>query len=196
MRTSASPVLPVFRSKLQGDLLARVLLNPDGEHSLTELAERVRGSVAAVQREVERLEKAGIVRSRRVGRSRLVTAETSSPLCEPLSRLVLLTFGPGHVVAEELAGVDGIDDVYLFGSWAARYEGIAGQAPVDLDVLVIGDPDRDAVHSAALRAEERLGREVNVTIRSKGSWDRGQDGFVRQVKSSPLVPIALVTEEE
>lgn len=125
-----------------------------------------------------------------------MTAETSSPLCEPLSRLVLLTFGPGHVVAEELAGVDGIDDVYLFGSWAARYEGIAGQAPVDLDVLVIGDPDRDAVHSAALRAEERLGREVNVTIRSKGSWDRGQDGFVRQVKSSPLVPIALVTEEE
>lgn len=195
MRTSAPPILPVFRSRLQGDLLARVLLDPEAEHSLTELAQAVRGSVAAVQREIERLEEAGIVRSRRVGRSRLVKADTSTPLYEPLSHLVLLTFGPGHVVAEELAGVDGIEDVYLFGSWAARYEGIPGPVPADLDVLVVGSPDRDAVHSAALRAEQRLGREVNVTIRSKRSWGQEHDGFVRQVKKSPLVPVALATGE-
>jgi hypothetical protein len=58
-------------------------------------------------------------------------------------------------------------------------------------VLVIGTPDRDEVYEAARRAEERLGREVNTTIRTAGQWETAQDGFTRQLRASPLVEIPL-----
>lgn len=117
MRTAAPPLLPIFRSKLQGDLLGIVLFDTDREQSLTGLAEMIGGSVAAVQREVDRLEEAGVVASRRVGRTRLVSADRSSPIREPLTELVLRTFGPPQVIAEEFEDLEGVDAAYLFGSW-------------------------------------------------------------------------------
>lgn len=189
MRTAAAPLLPIFRSRLQGDLLAQVLTRPASEHSLTELAGRIGASVATVQREAERLEQAGIFVSRRVGRSRLVSANTRSPVYEPLARLVLMSFGPALVVGEELASVEGIAETYLFGSWAARYQGVPGHAPADLDVLVVGSPDRDAVHDAVLRAERRLGVPVNATVRSQTAWEDEVEGFIRTVKDGPLIAV-------
>lgn len=80
-------------------------------------------------------------------------------------------------------------EIYIFGSWAARYQGEEGPTPADVDVLIIGSPDRDEVYQAALRSERRLGREVKTTIRSKATWQSARDGFVRQVRSSPIVPV-------
>lgn len=187
MRTSAPPLLPIFRSRLQGELLALTLLAPSREESLTDLAGRLAADVATVQREVSRLERAGILKTRRVGNTRLASADVDSPVHRPLAELVLRSFGPRHVVAEEIANVAGVQEAYIFGSWAARYEGQEGPVPADLDVLVVGDPDRNEVYEAALRAERRLGREVNVTIRSNAAWASARDGFVQQVRSSPLV---------
>jgi predicted nucleotidyltransferase len=98
------------------------------------------------------------------------------------------------VLAEELDGVEGVERAYLFGSWAARYTGEAGRSPADLDLLIIGAPDRDDLDDAAQRAESRLAREVNVTIRSPAWWREGTDGFHTDVTRRPLVPV--FSEEE
>jgi len=187
-KSAPPPLLPLLRSRLQAEVLTLVLLNPDREWTLTELASRVGSAVSSVQREVVRAEQAGVMASRRVGRTRLVRA-APSPLTKPLTELLLRSFGPRQVLADELAGVPGIDDAYLFGSWAARYAGQEGRPPADLDVLVIGTPDRDALDDAAERAGARLAREVNVTIRSANWWDSGDDGFHTEVTRRPLVPI-------
>lgn len=189
MRTRAPQLLPIFRSKLQGELLAVTLLQPERSRSLTELANQLSANVATIQREVSRLERAGILETRRVGRTRLVVANTASPVYRPLAELVLQAFGPVQMLAEEVAKIDGVQDAYLFGSWAARYREVEGPSPEDVDVLVVGDPDRDEVYESVLRMEHRLGREVNVTIRSKEAWEQARDGFVRQVRSSPLVRV-------
>jgi predicted nucleotidyltransferase len=107
----------------------------------------------------------------------------------PLAQLVLLAFGPAHVLSEELGGVEEIEEAYIFGSWAERYEGIDGPPPEDLDVLVIGNPDRDQLYDATLRAEERLQRRIDVTVRRLEAWRNPGDGFLRQVRSSPLIPV-------
>jgi predicted nucleotidyltransferase len=188
MQSPAPPLLPLLRSRLQADLLTLVLLSPGREWTLTELAGRVGASVSSAQREVTRAEQAGVVASRRLGNTRLVTA-AASPLAGPLTELLLRSFGPRQVLAEELAGLDGVRDAYLFGSWAARYAGEHGRPPVDVDVLVIGEPDRDALDDAAQRAGERLAREVNVTIRSAQWWEHGEDGFHAEVTRRPLIPV-------
>ena len=56
-------------------------------------------------------------------------------------------------------------------------------------MLVIGRPDRDDVYDAARRAQQRLGREVNVTQRARKQWDTATDGFSEQVRSSPMVEV-------
>ncbi len=188
MQAQAPPLLPLLRSRLQADLLTLVLLSPGREWSLTELAARVGASVATAQREVARAEQTGVLVSRRLGNTRLVTA-ASSPLTEPLTELLLRSFGPRQVVAEELAGVEGIEQAYLYGSWAARYAGQPGRAPADIDLLVIGVPDRDELDDVAQRASQRLAREVNTTIRSRAWWDDGSDGFHTEVTTRPLIPV-------
>jgi predicted nucleotidyltransferase len=100
-----------------------------------------------------------------------------------------MSFGPPLVIVEEFASLPGVQQVFIFGSWAARHAGENGPAPHDVDVLLVGAPDRDTVHDAARRAEQRLGREVNVVIRGAGQWRSGTDGFTRQLRSSPLLGI-------
>ena len=107
--------------------------------------------------------------SRRVGNTRLVKADPANPLYSALRDIILATYGPPAVVLEELGELAGVEHLYLFGSWAARYHGEAGRAPNDIDVLVIGTPDRDQVYEAGERAEKRLRLPVQVTIRIPSS---------------------------
>jgi len=192
-KTGPPPLLPLLRSRLQAEVLTLVLLDPDREWTMTDLASRVGSAVSSIQREVVRAEQAGVMSSRRVGKTRLVTA-AQSPLTGPLTELLLRSFGPRQVIAEELADVPGIEKAYLFGSWAARYAGEEGRPPADLDVLVIGTPDRDALDDAAQRANTRLAREVNVTIRSADWWRSGGDGFHSEVTKRPLTEIPVWEE--
>jgi len=96
-----------------------LLLTPGREWSLTELAARSGASVSSAQREMARAQDAGVTSSRRLGNTRLVRV-ADSPLTGPLTELMLRSFGPHQVIAEELAGLAGIEEAYLFGSWAAR----------------------------------------------------------------------------
>lgn len=187
--------MPIFRSDLQGRILAAVLLNPDQEESLTGLARRADGSLAAVQREVDRLERAGVVRSRKMGNTRLVGATPDSPLEPELSGLVLKAFGPTIVLSAALRAVPDVSRAFVFGSWAARYRGEDGPRPGDVDVMVLGRPDRDDVDDALRRASDRSGLPVNAVVRSPEAWAAADDAFARSVKNGPVIELALCGDD-
>ena len=184
--------MPILRSQQQGELLARLLGDPELEVSLTDLAGLVEAPVSSVYREIERAETAGLVVSRRIGNTRLVRANTDSPYFSGLSDVLVRAFGPPEVLAEVLTGIDHIDSAYIFGSWAARFQGDSGERPVaDIDVLVLGEPDRTELYAAASAAEARLGRLVQVTVRAAGWLQTGEGNFHATVSQRPLVPIEL-----
>lgn len=185
MKSQAPPLLPIFRSRGQAELLSLVLLSSPQERSLTQLAQQTELSLATVQREVTRLEEAGIVGSRRVGNVRLVRSAKTRD-AELLAELLLRSFGPRQVVAEELAGVDGIDQVVIFGSWAARYLGERGHAPNDLDLLILGSPNQRQLSRACLAIGRRIGKEVNAVDRDPTWWTSNSvDPLIREVKRRP-----------
>jgi len=191
MRSVAPALLPVFRSQLQADILAALLLNPEREYSLTDLAQRFDAPLSTVHGEVKRLTDAGLLRRRNVGRSAMVRANSANRLVEPLAELLFLSWGPLQVVADEFAGLDGAERVLIFGSWAARYLQRPGPPPHDLDVLVVGWRTRAAVYDAADRAQQRLGMPVNPVIRTADAWREAADPLVQQIQSGPFVSVLV-----
>jgi DNA-binding transcriptional ArsR family regulator len=189
MRSDAPRLLPVLRSQHQADLLAVLLLHPEQESTIADLTQRLRIPQSTVSGEVRRLADAGILVVRPVGRSRLVRANVSSRLVGPLTELLMLTYGPQVVIADEFADLRDVAAVVIFGSWAARYQGQRGLPPNDVDVLVVGAPDRIAMYGAAERAESRLGRPVNPTVCPPGQWACPTEPFIVEIKSRPYVTV-------
>jgi predicted nucleotidyltransferase len=191
MRTQAPQLLPLFRSEGQGLLLARIYLQPDRVAPLAELARELGIDAGGVTREADRLEDAGLIRSERIGRQRLLHANHESPFFDELYGLLLKAFGPVAELAPVLGGVAGVQRAVIFGSWADRYAGNPGPAPADIDVMVIGTPERSEIARAARALTERLGREVNITIVSAARWDEAADGVIRQAQSGELIELEL-----
>ena len=191
MKVPVPTLNPVLRSDTQGRILARIFADPEIGHSLTSLMEYSNASMPTVIREVRRAEQAGLVETWKEGNVRRARAQTRHPLYGAMSQIVLAAYGPPIVVAEEFADIDGAEAVMLFGSWAARQAGHAGHMPNDIDVLIIGDADRDAVDLAADRVEQRLGFPTQAVVRTRQQWDDGDESFIRELKVRPLYVVLV-----
>ena len=183
MRSDGPALMPVFRSQHQAELLMWLMLHPEQEYGVSELAARLGVPLSTLHREVIRLDEAALILSRTQGRNRLIRANLDHPAARALTQLLEITFGPKAVVAEEFA-IPGAQQVVIFGSWAARYDGEVGPPPHDVDVLVVGKVDRADVYEAADRGSARLGIEVNPVVRTTKQWAEPADALVSQIKES------------
>jgi DNA-binding transcriptional ArsR family regulator len=190
-----SQLLPLLRSPIQGELLAWLYLHPGEAYSATDLARRFGVSQSTVSRETDRLAGAGLLTERRAGNMRLISANLDTVVARPLTELLAVTYGPLAILGELLSGIAGVDQAFLYGSWAARYRGEPGPVPRDVDVLVVGDADEDDLYAAAREAETRLGREVNIHRVAPEAWRQpGDDPFLTSVQSRPTVALELAKE--
>ena len=88
--------------------------------------------------------------------------------------------------------VSGITTAYIYGSWAARHEGQPGQRPIgDIDVLILGEPDRDQLYAALSIAEQRLARPVQATIRDSTWLESGSGAFHDTITKRALLRLSL-----
>jgi DNA-binding Lrp family transcriptional regulator len=189
MRTEAPPLAPIFRSHLQARLIAAVLLDTQPS-TIASLANMLAAPESTVHREVERLTRAGVFTDERIGRSRLVRPDDSNPAVGPLRELILIAYGPHTLISAALADVAGIDEAFIYGSWAARFHGEKGPSPNDIDLLVIGQPDRDDVYEAINEVGRQIHREVNPTFVTAQRWaNRSSDPFLENIANRPLVAL-------
>jgi DNA-binding transcriptional ArsR family regulator len=138
-RQPAPPLLPILRSQQQGEILALLLGDPDLELGLTAIAARTGAPHPSVYREIQRAERAGLVTTRKAGNTRLVRANTASPYYAGLADVLTRAFGVPTVLADPLRPVQGITAAHIYGSWAVRHSGQAGQWPAgEIDVLILG----------------------------------------------------------
>lgn len=188
MTRKLSVLAPVLRSETQARLLAALLLQPGREASIAELARETGADSGNLHAEVERLVQADVLADRRVGRTRLIRA-SDSPLGRPLADLLALGYGPKPTLEHALNGVPRIEQAYVGGSWAARYNGENGPFPHDIDVIVIGSPDRDDVTDAVVDSLTAIGHDAQVIFRSASAWQAARDAFTRTAKAGPLVEL-------
>jgi predicted nucleotidyltransferase len=181
--------MPIFRSEAQARILAWLLLAPEREQPIASLVPIAGVAQPNILREVNRLVEAGLLRERRAGHTRLVAADTSSPYYQPLVQILGRAYGPGQTVPEELTDVPGIERAVIVGSWAQRFQGEPGPPPNDVDVVVVGTPDRRALRRANARLEERLGVPVQITVVTPKEWDAKSSGFLADVQQRPHLTV-------
>ena len=170
----------LLTSVTRARLLTLFLTHPSEEYYLRELARRTGQSLRAVQHELPRLERLEIVLVRRRGRQKFYRANEQHPLFPELKRVVYKTAALGDVLKDAIASIEGIDAAFIFGSVAKGSE----RRGSDVDLMIIGDLDSDALHRAIRKAEKQLGREVSLATMSPDEWrDRlaSRDAFAEDL---------------
>jgi predicted nucleotidyltransferase len=168
-------------------VLAWLLGHPDESYYMRQIARQTGAALGGVQRELDALVGAGIVRRSVQGRQVYFQADRQSPVFPELQRLLLKTAGAADVLRGALAPyAKKIAAAIIFGS-AAR--GALGRTS-DLDLIIVGDISMYDVVEAMADAQQYLGREVNPTIYPLDEFQtkyRRGDHFLTTVLREPHV---------
>jgi uncharacterized protein len=159
MRKTPSALDNLFPYVRQG-VLAATLTRPEKWWYLSELAEFLHTRPSSLQRELRSLEQSGILQQRKDGRRTYFRAETRSPIFRELRGIFEKTFGLVPTLKQALRAFENkITCAFVYGSVARGEE----RATSDVDLMVIGNVGLAQLSPVLLKAEKRLGREVNVT---------------------------------
>jgi predicted nucleotidyltransferase/predicted transcriptional regulator with HTH domain len=149
-----------FRSELRRKLLGYYFTNSAASHYVRELANILEVDPTNLSRELARLADKGIFSFQLRGGQKHFRLNKQYPLYHEVRNIVLKTVGVVPQLRATLATIAGIEEAYVYGSFA---KGSADQAS-DIDVLIVGDSAAEVLASKIRGLERRLGREINYTV--------------------------------
>ena len=173
-------------SDSQSRLLQWVFGQPERGFHLSELRRLTGLGSASLQRELNRLAKAGLVHSERVGNLRRFQANAKSPVYRELVGLTRKTLGIEPMLRAALKPLTrNLQTAFVYGSVAKRQDTAAS----DIDLMLISDKLSYADVFAVLEeVGARLGRPVNPTLMTRKDLAKhiaGDSAFVTRVLSQP-----------
>ena len=177
-----------LRSKARQRLLAYYFANPTARLHLRDLAERLNIDPSNLSKELGRLEREGLFRSEVSGRQKYFQLNREYPLFAEVRSIVSKTIGASSLIAQSLKKIEGIEEAYLYGSFASNQQDAAS----DIDVLVIGTPRDELLAEAMRKIERQLGREVSYTVLTRKEFDSRRtrkDAFLESVWQNKRVPL-------
>src|SRR5215831_21166742 len=106
-------------SKVQQRVLALIFAHPERSFYTSEIVRNVHSGTGAVERELSRLQRSGLVSVERIGNQKHYRANRQSPIFEELHSLVLKTIGLRDPLRDSLAPyADKIKIAFVYGSVA------------------------------------------------------------------------------
>ncbi len=168
LSVNASHVASALFSGTQQRVLGLLFGQPERTFQGAEIIRLVRGGTGAAHRQLQRLEKAGLVRMKRIGNQKHYQANPDSPVFSELRGLVQKTVGLLDPLREALAPLAAeIHVAFVFGSVARASE----TASSDIDLMVISDSLRYPDLIERVQAAERaLAREISVLLMTSSDW--------------------------
>jgi predicted nucleotidyltransferase len=173
-------------SKVQQRVLGLIFAYPDRSFYTSEIIRAVASGTGAVERELSRLRRSGLVSVERIGNQKHYRANRHSPIFEELQGLVLKTVALSEFLKKALEPhASEIKTAFIFGSVAKGTD----TAQSDIDVMVIGDDlNYSDLYTAFQRAEDRLLRKINPAFLTSQEWQQrsSQAGsFARKLALGP-----------
>jgi len=149
-----------LRSGLRRKLLTYFYLNRSARVYVRQLAAALHVDSTNLSRELGRLEAEGLLRSEIEGRQRYYSVNPQYPYLKAVLSLLQGTVGIVPTLRDALRRVEGIEQAYLYGSFAKNEEDAAS----DIDLLIVGNPDASTLALEVAGLEKMLNREVGYTV--------------------------------
>ncbi|GAB4414544.1 MAG: hypothetical protein OHK0032_10640 [Thermodesulfovibrionales bacterium] len=145
----------LFSSSIRADVLSLLLNSPDEKFYVREIAKLLRKNPSGVKRELDNLEKMGIVFSERVANLKYFQADRNSPLFSELKNLITKSLGlPGAIKA--VIRASGAKAAFIHGPYAE------GEDVDTVDLVVIGASP--SVLRGLKDLERKFGQKINCTL--------------------------------
>ena len=187
MKTTASTSDLLFPNQYRRKVLGLLLMRPDQQIHLRELARVIGAAPGTLKKELDALCEAGLLRAERVGNQVRFCANTAHPVFPELQALIRKTIGLVDALRLSLAPLAGrIDAAFVFGSMASGTE----SAGSDIDLMVVGDAGFAEIVDATYAAQATLGREINPKVMSASEWQTKKaerNAFLQDVLNKPRI---------
>jgi predicted nucleotidyltransferase len=172
----------------QAKVYAWIFGQPNRSYHLSELTRLTGLASASLQREVNRMARAGLVTSEMVGNQRRISANMQSPVFEELYQLTRKTMGAEPLLREALRPLsDKIALALIYGSVAKGSDTSAS----DIDLLIVSDTvGLGDVLEHCHNVETQLGRKVNPNCYTLAEFNKRRqetDSFVQRVLAQPII---------
>ncbi len=125
-------------------------------------------------------EEEGLLRSEVEGRQRYYSINPQYAHLKAVLSLLQATVGIVPTLRDAVRHVEGIEQAYLYGSFAKNEEDAAS----DIDLLIIGKPNAAALALEVASLEKMLNREVSYTVLKRQELEKklsSEDPFLSDV---------------
>jgi predicted nucleotidyltransferase len=183
-------------SSVQRRVLALLFGHPERSFYAAEIVRIVNSGTGAVDRELSRLQRSGLVSMDKVGKQKHYRANPKSPIYHEMVGLVRKTMGLREPLRESLESfADKIEAAFIYGSVAKEID----TAESDIDLMIIGkDITYSDIYKELDATEKTLNRPVNPNVLTVEDWQRKlrqKDSFVARVNAQPKIFI-IGTEDD
>jgi predicted nucleotidyltransferase len=181
-QTTTSAVASALFTPVQQRVLGLLFGQPERRFQSAELIRLAGSGTGAVHRQLQRLEKAGLIAVSRDGNQKYYEARKDAAVFHELHGLIVKTVGIVEPLRAALAPIAReIDLAFVFGSVAKGSE----RAGSDIDLLVVTDNLAYAdIYSTLAPAEETLGRTIHPTVFTPAEWKQKRaraDSFAARI---------------
>lgn len=183
----------LFGSNTRVEILSLLVLHPGEKFYLREIGRRIGQDVNPIKRELDKLEKMGVVLSAANGNRRYISINERCNIYPEIKSLILKTVALGDTLRERLTGIGDIEYAFIYGSFAKGEE----RERSDIDLFIVGNADGRRLQEALSRAKASLGREINCSnflIEELRKRLHKNDPFIKEVMSGKK--IFLIGEED
>lgn len=161
-------LIRLFSSETRVSVLTLLFTRSDKRFYVRELARHLGRDISGVKRELDNLERAGLLASEKVGNLRYYRVNKASPLYTELKGIIAKTTGIHASLREGLRKIKGIKTAMIYG--AEQEEAEEGLGPIRL--MVIGQIDLNEFNDAVRALEGRLNREINYLVFDDAEFQR------------------------
>jgi predicted AAA+ superfamily ATPase len=157
----------LFTGKIRLKLLARLLLNPSSQVYLRQLQKDLNVSSNTVRLELNKLSEMKLISTVEAEESKIkkYAANTFHPLYSNLRSIILKYIGVDQLLEEVFYKLGDVAEVYLTGELAD------GKETPFIDLVVVGDIDKEYFERLASRAENLLNKKIRTAIYSKSEFN-------------------------
>jgi len=166
-------------------ILKTFLLDVERDFYQREISTITNLPIRAVQREVERLVKIGLVEKQIRGNRKYYRCRRDFPIFEELKSIILKTVALGNVLKDYLQKKkEKIELAFIYGSFAKGEENISS----DIDLLLVGNITSKEASMLLSPAKNSLRREINfIVYDEKELLKKKESHFLKQVLKEPKI---------